>query len=310
MDRIPTWRDFPDFYENEFVKTIAASQKWTVSDNTKRPIDMYILINEQKVWGMSFDRGHNPLVDLETLCDVLPSATNNAYYLDALIDKYVVLDVEPKCPDIIKQQLLRLPYIYGETSMSGKGYHLVFALPEDLVEKYPVIKQKLVLKEDHGYYEILMNHMVTFTRNVLPATDDKEDISVFENVFEMLAMNARETVSAANQVTATDISTDDIPYYDRLMTILRSVKYNKTSNDFYGDMSKYEFGATAFYFRSLMKLLKNNTYKDHTYTDEEIAVILYKLTSEKLPYREKHDQTRNNMPWLLYVATSLIAKAN
>lgn len=307
---IPTWRDFPTFYENAFIKRIASSKKWTVSDKNKRPIDMYTLIHEQKVWGMAFDRGHDPLVDLETLCEVIPSATNNAYYLDALIDNFVVLDIEPKCPDVIKQQFLNLPYLYGEISMSGKGIHLVFDLPKDIVEKYPAVKQKLALKEQHGYYEILLNHMITFTRNTLPPSEFKEDISVFDHVFEMLAMQAKESEAVSDQIVVKDINTDNIPYYDRLMTTLRSVKYNKTSNDFHGDMSKYEFGATGFYFRALMKLLKNNTYKDHTYTDEEKAIILYKLTSEKLPPREKHEQTRNNMPWLLYIATCLIAKAD
>ena len=75
-------------------------------------------------------------------------------------------------------------------------------------------------------------------------------------------------------------------------------------------MSKYEFGATGFYHRALTKLLNNNKYKDHEYTDEEKAVILYSVTSEKLPFREKHEQIRNNMPWLLYVATCLIAKSD
>ena len=75
-------------------------------------------------------------------------------------------------------------------------------------------------------------------------------------------------------------------------------------------MSKYEFGMTGYYFRMLSKLIKNNQYKDHTYTDEEKAIILYKVISEKIPHRDKHDQMRNKMPWLLYIATSLIAKSD
>jgi hypothetical protein len=35
---------------------------------------------------------------------------------------------------------------------------------------------------------------------------------------------------------------------------------------------------------------------------------LYEVAKEVLPYRDKHDQVRNNLPWLLNLATSVIAK--
>ena len=306
-EEIKTWRDFPEFYDNPFIREISKNEKWTVSDKTKRPIDMHALIHEEKVWGLAFNRGYNPMVDLATLCEIIPNAVNNAYFLDALTDNYVVLDIEPKCPDIIKQRLLNLPYLYGETSMSGEGYHLVFDLPRDILEHYPDAAKKLVLKETHGYYEILLNHMVTFTRNVLPEQETAEDLSAFRNIFELLA-SKEKAVEQADAVVVTDIDTDKIPHFDALMPTLKAQIYGRKPEDFYGDMSKYEFGITSFYNRKLCKLLE--VYKDHDYTDEEKAVILYSLTSEKLPHREKHDQTRNNMPWLLYIASAVIAKSD
>lgn len=310
INGIPTWEDFPEFYNNPFVKQIANVEKWTVSDKNKRPIDMHALIHEQKVWGMAFDRGYNPLVNLETLCNTIPNATNNAYYLDALVDKFVVLDIEPKCPEVLKQKFLSLPYLYGEISMSGKGIHLVFELPEHILRNYPNAQIKLALKEEHGYYEILLNHMITFTRNSLPPSPCTEDISIFDNIFELLAMKEKASAVSGGQVVVTDISPDDIPYFDAVKKTLMGQDYGKTSSDFHDDMSKYEFGATGFYYRALTRMLIDNTYKDHKYTDEEKAIILYSVTSEKLPYREKHEQIRNNMPWLLYVATCLIAKSD
>lgn len=308
---IPTWRDFPEFYNNPFVKQIENIEKWTVSDKNKRPIDMHALIHEQKVWGMAFDRGYNPLVDLKTLCNTIPSATNNAYYLDALVDKYVVLDIEPKCPEHIKQKLMELPYVYGEISMSGKGVHLVFSLPENILNKYPDAQQKQALKEENGYYEILLNHMITFTRNALPPSTCREDISIFDNVFELLAMKAKPNASNDKQIAVTSIKKEDIPYFDTLIAPLRAQKYNKSAIDFKNDISKYEFAVTGFYHRALMQLLDDdNRYKDHQYTDEEKAVILYSITSEKIPYRPKHDQTRNDMPWLLFIATRLLSKSD
>lgn len=313
---IPTWEDFPQFYNNPFVKQIAKIEKWTVSDKDKRPIDMHALIHEQKVWGMSFDRGYNPLVNLKTLCDVIPSAKNNAFYLDAIADNFVVLDIEPTCPDIIKRKFLELPYLYGETSMSGKGLHLVFELPKHILEKYPNAKNKIALKDGNGHYEILLYHMITFTRNVLPPSTYKEDIAVFENIFELLAMQAKDTSTAQGQKIE-DIDTTTIPHFEEIVDELETKKYGKTAYDFVDrkngkdhDHSAFEFGATGFYYRALNKLIESDEYKNHEYTDEEKAIILYTVTSRMLPERAKHETIRNGMPWLLFVASQLIAKSD
>lgn len=305
-----TWRDFPDFYNSAFVQTIADNEKWTVSDRDKRPIDMRAWIDHQKVWGMAYDRGYNPLVDLETLKNTIPDAVNNAYRLEAGIDKYVVLDIEPKCPDLIKQELLRLPYIYGETSMSGKGIHLVFELPTEIWKAYPAIHYKLAIKEEHGYYEILLNHMVTFTRNVIEEPYNPKPLSEFEKVFETLALKAKQSAEDMKHIEVTDINTEDIPMYNRIMSVLTAQTYKKKPADFYDDMSKYEFGMASFYYHALQRLLNGNTLKNIEYTDEQCAVIIYELLSNKLEYRAKHDTQRNNMPWLMYIATQCIGKSD
>ena len=309
-DGIPTWEDFKDFYDNPLIQRISSYKKWTVSDKEKRPIDMYALINYGKIWGLANDRGHTPFVDLPTLCATLPSAKNNAYFLDALIDGFVVLDIEPKCPDVIKQKLMELPYLYGEVSMSGKGIHLLFDLPEHILEKYPVAQNKMALKEEHGYYEILLNHMVTFTRNTLPVKNTGENISSFENIFEILASKVKDTGNNLKVIPVTDIDENEIPYYNTLMATLTAQDYSKNLADFHGDNSRYEYGMAGFYYRLLSHLLTNGSYKDHTYTDEEKVMIVYKLISDKLEYRPKHDQFRNNMPWLMFVANNLVAKSD
>lgn len=310
MSVVPTWKDFMDFYDNPLIQKISSNKKWTVSDKNKCPIDMYALINYGKIWGLANDRGYIPFVDLPTLCETLPTAKNNAYFLDALIDGFVILDIEPKCPDVIKQKLMELPYLYGEISMSGKGIHLAFNLPEAILEKYPVAQNKTVLKEEHGYYEVLLNHMITFTRNTLPPKEPSEDIASFENLFEILASKAKDTGNILRAIPVSDVNPDNIPYYDALVTTLMAQNYPKTLADFNGDNSRYEYGAAGFYYRMLRKLLNNGRYKDHEYTDEEQTVIVYKLLTEKLEYRPKHDQLRNNMPWLMFITSTLIAKSD
>ena len=327
MDNTPhvkTWQDFPEFYNNPVIQKLAKNEKWTVSttkspDPTKKvkmPIDMIAWMERQQIWGAAYDRGYNPLVDLQTVCNELPTATNNAYSLDALVDKIVVLDIEPKCPDTLKQKFLQLPYLYAERSMSGQGLHLIFNLPEYLLDKYPNAKKKQALKDDNGYYEILLCHMVTFTRDVLPPSQCTGSIDDFDNVFELLASQAKESKTGTHAII-TDIETDMIPYYDELMDSLSNRQYGKTIEDFpqkgnktgYNN-SSFEFGMSGFYYRALKRLLTNNTYKDHTYTDEEKAIIVYNCTKEHLAYRPKHDEVRSGMPWLLYVASCLIAKSD
>lgn len=303
-----TWRNFPYFYNSAFVRKLAGNKKWTVSDKTKRPIDMRAWIDREEVWGVAWDRGYNPLVDLETLKNTIPNAVNNAYYLEAETDNYVVLDIEPKCPDVIKKEMLRLPYVYGEVSMSGNGIHLVFELPRDVWDKYPVVHNKLAIKEKHGYYEILLNHMVTFTRNNIEEPYNPKSLSEFEKVFETLASEAKES-AIAKEITVEDISTDNIPMFNRIMNVMVSQNYRRKPEYFHGDMSKYEFGMASFYYHTLQRLLKNKQFSGIEYSDEQCAIILYELLKTKLEYRPKHDTQRSNMPWLLYVATQLIGKS-
>ena len=301
-----TWHDFPDFYNNEFIKTIATNPRWTVSDKDKVPIDMHALMHEKKIWGMSLKRDYNPLVTLDVLNDFLPNAANNAYYLDALEDKFVVLDIEPKCPEIVKESMTKLPYVYGEVSMSGKGYHLVFPLPE-LINNYPNAMTKLALKHELGYFEILLNHMVTFTRKVLPPCNPEYKMEDFEHIFELLAEQAKETKTSTSTITSIDdINTDNIPNFQSIVHTLENQTYGKTINDFGDDYSRYEFGICGFYMAILKRMLPDRKFKDHEYTDEEMAIIVYSVVSEKLPYRDKHDSIRNNMPWLLYLSSKVV----
>lgn len=305
-----TWEDFPKFYENEFVRKIAGNKKWTISDKNKRPIDMHALLTEGKIWGAAYTRGYNPLVDLKTLIEAIPNCTNNAYHLEADADGFVVLDIEPKCPDIIKNGLLRLPWLYGETSMSGKGLHLVFELPKEMWDKYPAIRNKLALKESHGYYEILLDHMVTFTRNVVEHPEDERDIEEFVHVFERLAAETKETCAVESSLVVEDIDTSDIPMFDRTINVLSAQIYKKTVSDFNDDHSKYEFGMCGFYRRALHRLTKNEQYADIQYTDEQEAIILYTILTSKLEHRPKHDSTRNGMPWLMFIVTQCILKSD
>lgn len=296
---------FKEFYESDFVQMAKDKEKWTVSKD-KVPVDMWGYILEHRVYGALYNDGTS-LVTLDRLLKEVPSYPNNAYYLDALDDNFVVLDIEPKCPDDIKAMLLKTPYLYGEVSMSGKGYHLIFALPACFSE-YPIAQIKKTMTEKHGYYEILLNHYVTFTRQAIPPSNGETD---FEQIFRELASEQKESVARTD--IDLDIDPDEIPLRDDIIQLLEKQKYKKTIEDFRDRMgngsSEFEFGYMGFLHFKLKQIL-NITYikKQHAYSDGEKAWLLYEVAQHVIPYRAKHDETRYKMPWLLFLAHDVIAK--
>lgn len=296
-----TFHNFDDFYNHPFIKSITDNEKWTVSDKDKKPIDMFAYKYRQQITGALFT-DNKSLVSLPELCELIPNARNNAYFMDSIVDKFVVLDIEPICPDAIKQKLLKTKYVYGEISMSGKGYHLIYPLP-NCFSKYPIAQKKIVMKEEHGYYEILLQHYVTFTRNMLPDATGGED---FEKIFEELASIQKETIR--KDIDVQELKPNNIPLEKDILITLNHLDYNKTPIDFHNDMSKYEYGFMGFLYYKLKKQLALQDYKEHKYSDNEKAWLLYTVAKNKIPKRQKHNEYRNNLPWLLYLASEIIAK--
>lgn len=314
----PIWQDFPAFYNNPTIQKLAEVEGWTVSSTKKEqkvPLDIYGLIHYQRVWGLAFDRGYNPLIDLKTLCEFMPTAANNTFYLDCLRDNVVVLDIEPSCPEALKQKFLQLPYLYGEKSMSGHGLHLIFQFPADILDKYPNAKNKQALKHESGYYEILLNHLVTFTRNDIPLdpnhTGTEQD---FRNLFDTLASIQKESVKADAITVDTLVPSENIPKYDQIMMFLSTKEYAKTPADFNNDRSRYEFGIAGYYHMLMQKALRTYPFNKETYTEPMIATMIYTVVIDKLEARgqtrAKHETLRNGMPFLLYIVTNVMAKSD
>lgn len=306
MTTYRSYKDFSDFYNNQFIQDIARNPKWTVSDKKKMPIDMFSFKTFGKISGALFTNELS-LVTLDELNRILPNAKNNAYYLDALTDKYVVLDIEPICPDELKNELLQTPYIYGEKSMSGKGYHLVFRLPE-CIAKYPDAQKKVAFKDENKYYEILMCHWVTFTRNMIPPSVCDNDN--FERLFETLASQQKK--SAQNR-TFTEYDELSVFNEGEIIKLACMQPYGKKPSDFKkektgeADLSRYEFGYCCHLYHRIMRIINFNRIKKlHTYTTDEIIHLVYKCAVKMIPPRAKHNELRYDLPWLLFVANQSV----
>lgn len=301
---------FPNFYTNRAILSIANKPRWAVSDTNKRPIDIPTLTNPDpefaRVVGVrEITNGH--LVTLPELTNIPIEFRNNAYYLRANIDNILVLDIEPSCPTEIRDQLLRLPYLYAETSMSGKGFHLIMPLPDNYHD-YPNATAKKKLQEPHKYYEIIIEHWITFTRSVLLPTIQPQNFSntTWEKVYASLAIEAKPTIK-------TDIDMDNekpsIPHEPEIVNIITqmySSRQTKSLTDFNGDHSRYEFSVLGSLRYHLENTIIASQFNDHKYSNIEKAWLIYLAIQNIIEPRDKHEQYREGLPILLYSAINLI----
>lgn len=302
---------FPGFYKNRTIKKLAKNKRWTVSTTQspdgktiKKPVDLEAL-QDGKIWGVPNSEYRPPhMTDLKGLMELIPNASNCTYRLDAALDQVVCLDIESSCPEHLKNELLKMPALYCETSLSGKGVHMLFPLPE-CIQEYPDAMYKLAMKDSHNHYEILMYHCVTFTRNVIRQPKEPARLS-FESLFRVLCERQKPSVSADIDFSVKD---EALPNENVLLRALDAFDYEKTPAHFGNDMSRYEYGFMGFYESRLEKILDQWIYSQNgePLTDGQKALLLYKFAKDRLPYRAKHDEKRNGWPWLLYQAVHVVA---
>ena len=247
------------------------------------------------------------LVTLDELTHIAktPLTKNNTYYLMANIDKYIILDVEKTASDELKQRALKLPFLYGERSMSGLGYHFIFPLPKNFA-KYPHIPARTKMQSKKGDYEILLNHFITFTRDIIEPPENPE--GSIEDIFEELALAHPPIIR--NKINITKSRPEDIIAYDYIYPKLSIRPYKKTLADFYDDYSKFEYGATAYYHARMVKLTQTKLFKSKfpNFTENDAFHILSDFMDEQLPYRPKHSEERQGLPWIQYLVSDIMKR--
>jgi hypothetical protein len=299
---------FPEFYTNPIISAIADIPRWTVSDNEKVPINMRELMTTGRLWG-AHEISAECLVTLDDMTSFLPSAANNAFYLRAQSDGFLVLDIEKTCPPDVARDLLRIPNLFAERSMSGKGYHLILPLPANFWD-FPIATGKRVLKEEHGWYEILLDHWVTFTREVIPATElPPQDFEpgAWERLYEKLAMGAVEAPTSEFDISA---ERPDIVRGDQILELMTRRPLEKSIDDFNGDASRFEFSVLGVLYGRLSPILVAiaDAEPDAVHDESVKSWLIYEAATRLLPHREKHDEIRNGMPLLLNAAVALVAR--
>ena len=327
---------FPDFYNNPAIRSLATTSRWTISGQIgevnsddpekeptrKAPIDIRHLLEGcnpgcrhvgplRGAWAID----EQCLLTLDELSARLPAAANCAFYLRAATNGLIVIDIEKTCPSGIAQQLLALPRIlYAEESMSGLGYHLIAPLPANF-SAFPVGAGKRKLQEEHGWYEILIDHWCTFTRR--PVTADvlahPRSAAVIEPEFATVAdlyASLAEKAKASAEVAAvrTSVEIPEIPHARTIIAKarLRAQRRLKTLDDFHGDYSRWEFSVLGTLYREMLSPLIQFSGQSG-YSQNDRAWLLYQAAVEELPHRPKHNERRNNRPFLLDRAAAMVA---
>ncbi|MEW1548375.1 hypothetical protein [Streptomyces tsukubensis] len=329
---------FPQFYGNAAIRTLSSACRWTISgqigeetpgDPTKppkrkAPIDVRHLLDGctsgcQHAGPLrgAFALDETCLMTLDELTTAIPNAANSAFYLQAQTDGLLVLDIEADCPPGIAADLLRLPGgLYSELSMSGRGFHLVMPLPKNFHD-FPVAAVKRVLREEHGWYELLLDHWTTFTRQPVPdhmvahanAATIAPAFASVEDLYAQLAMNAIESSSASASDVDTAMDMPNIPYSQAIVEqTLASARHQlRDPGDFNHDMSRWEFSVLASLHGWMRTQLRAYSALGVEYSAGETAWLLYKAALDVIPGRPKHNERRNGRPFLLDRAAALVA---
>lgn len=324
---------FPAFYTNPAIAVLAPAARWTISGSLaddpddpddpragrKAPIDIRQLLDYTDPHGRRL-RGARTvdeqcLVTLTELTERIPNAANAAFYLRAATDGLVIIDIEPDCPPAIAAGLIDLPgLLYSEVSMSGRGYHLLAQLPRSFRD-YPIAAGKRVLRHPQGWYEILLDHWITFTRRPIEKAPDASEIpedesfASVDDLYVSLAAQAKETNARALDVHTT-VEPPEIAHGPQIVrqVISTSRERLKEPADFDHDTSRWEFSVLAtLYHQMITPMNLYYSFDGSVYSDSDRAWLLFLAAREVLPARRKHREQRNRRPYLLDRAAQIIA---
>lgn len=316
---IPYTNDPYYFHTHPIISALGKNERWTLSGvkskTGKVPIDAWFYVDRrgEKIGA----RGHDSTY-LMTLENVYKSFYNEicymqnvpyVYFLDCFQDNLVCLDVEPDCDENLKQLFLKLPFLYGEFSMSGKGLHLILPLPKHIFDKYAAAQKKIKMQNANEGYEILLYHYMTFTCNMIQPVQNPVDISEFYKVFEKECIKQTEA-EVKKQVNAELIPPENIPGFNNIMARMRYGSTNPKLPSHYPTMSHYEYGTASIVMHRLYRILRDNPVylMMHRYTDEEIIMLIYYRLVDVLQHRDKHDTERDGLPYLVYVVRDIVSK--
>lgn len=243
--------------------------------------------------------------------------TNASYFIDTLRDNYLILDIEQTCPEDKKQELLKIPCAYAETSASGKGIHMLVYLPQEARDTFPILEKKTVIKAPDKSYEFLLSHWVMFTGNQIDYISGKPTNNDLKPLYDLCShIEETESLYAFEMDSQYSVTLDEEWQQLRLEDVEKSMAYwyeEHTVKEYDNDWSRFTF---AFMVRAIKAIqlcdaqLSRLLPEEHTPADDkELVRIIYQITTDIFPHREKHDEMRCGVPFLVYRAVTAVEYA-
>ena len=298
----------PGFYSNAAIRRIAPAPRWTVSDSEKKPLNLRALMAGDDRLGGAISPTISYLGTLEELVTTIPAATNHAFFLDSLEDELMVLDIEPSCPIGLLEDLLRLPALYRETSMSGLGHHLILPLPPSAHTRPQALAQRK-LRDRFGWFEVLQRHYITFTGKLTQAAEPLLPLDAWDALYASLA-DQRDYGSQQSGDPSLLAIPAGLPEHPRNEELLEQLTRQLTRSslrplaDFNGDHSGFEFSALG---RLLVRLRRWEAILDCRLDPGHEAWLIYLAATQLLPSRRKHNELRGDRPLLLDRAAYIVS---
>ena len=323
------------FKQNPLIHYLKNDKRWTISTDDKIPVDAnHFLTHNFDIKPASTLEG-DPFVTLDDLDAVKElDAVNRAYHLHARDNHIMMIDVEPSAPQEFIDFACDFPAHYTEWSKNG-GVHLLIAVPDALItdENRYLFTDLTVLKEDvkdkdreAGYEVIFNNHFITFTKymftekrvaDFIHNEQDKQKLARFLNqlvVMDKERKALREQLRKDREkLSAIDTSSER---YQRIETFVNLEGFKKykteletlSAADYQHDVSRYEASIASKIGFKVLQLKKyaldSVSFRNIVLqlTEDDLMYATYVILKDIIPYRDKHNEDRENMPWLLYTA--------
>lgn len=295
---------FTSLVSNPTMNELALEPVWTISApqdievmwsddtthtvNRKTPLNISAALNN-RIYGA---RPNDPdaTTDLPALHSLIPHIDTWAFKLDVSKYHFVLIDIEPSASKELVDQLLTLPYLYGERSMSGKGIHLLVDSKElETTASWLDFETLPKIQRSDKQVEILMReHWVTFTGNTLDKPCNPHGTGSVRDFFNAMVDDhgkVRTLRVLSDELAAMEYRSfthhDDIPYEDDIITLTWQLmcqnydSHNKLES-FNHDMSRYELSVIHYLKKYMLAAMhSSNIITKYKYTDADLAHMMY-----------------------------------
>lgn len=250
---------------------------WTLSTKDKFPVNFVETIKQNRIIGLTA-RNKTQTVDYYTLCNYI---LDTALITMTIPEGYMIVDVESYAGDELKNYCRTLNPIYAETSMSGKGMHLLFEYPKNYT-KYPNAMNRSVIKSKDKTFEILFDHACIFTGNQIYTTGEHTVDTLYASVAKHIT--EVKDIIINNFEPLTDADRPVVEY------LMNSGLYSKDifkRSDGTIDTSAFDFATVANWYNMIK--IYYNIINQQLPSYGKIMSILYYVATKKI-YRDKFEK--------------------